>query len=133
MNMAAAAIGNGGTLMKPQLVDTVRGSDLQILSNPEPEVLNDVMDESIANELNEMMVGVVEEGNRLARRLDVSRWPPRPVPLSAVTIPGPTTHGSLVSPRLMIPSTRSPSSMKGSTSARALNSPDARCLLCWRR
>ncbi|TLQ01024.1 penicillin-binding protein 2 [Nesterenkonia salmonea] len=62
MNMAAAAIGNGGTLMKPQLVDTVRGSDLQILSNPEPEVLNDVMDESTAGELNEMMVGVVEEG-----------------------------------------------------------------------
>ncbi|NDK32402.1 penicillin-binding transpeptidase domain-containing protein [Nesterenkonia haasae] len=62
MNMAAAAIGNGGTLMKPQLVDTVRGSDLQILSNPEPEVLNEVMDESTADELNEMMVGVVEEG-----------------------------------------------------------------------
>lgn len=62
MNMAAAAIGNGGTLMTPQLVDTVRGSDLQILSNPEPEVLNEVMDQSTADELNEMMVGVVEEG-----------------------------------------------------------------------
>ncbi|RJN32353.1 penicillin-binding transpeptidase domain-containing protein [Nesterenkonia natronophila] len=62
MNMAAAAIGNSGTLMKPQMVDTVRGSDLQILSNPEPEVLSEVMDESVADELNEMMISVVEEG-----------------------------------------------------------------------
>lgn len=62
MNMAAAAIGNGGTMMQPQLVDTIRGSDLQILSSPDPEELHDVMDGSIAADLTEMMVDVVEEG-----------------------------------------------------------------------
>ncbi|GFZ87923.1 penicillin-binding transpeptidase domain-containing protein [Nesterenkonia alkaliphila] len=62
MNMVASAIGNGGTLMQPQMVDTIRGSDLQLLSNPEPQVLNEVMDRSTADALTEMMVATVEEG-----------------------------------------------------------------------
>lgn len=62
MNMAAAAIANDGEMMQPQLVDTIRGSDLQILEQPSPEVLNDVMDSSTADDMTEMMVGTVEEG-----------------------------------------------------------------------
>lgn len=62
MNMAAAAIGNDGTMMRPQLVDTIRGSDLQILDSPSAESLHDVMDSSTAAELTEMMVATVEEG-----------------------------------------------------------------------
>ena len=62
MNMVAAAIGNGGTLMEPQLVDTIRGSDLQILSSPDPEEFSSVMDSSTASDLTEMMVSTVEEG-----------------------------------------------------------------------
>lgn len=72
MNMAAAAIGNGGTMMQPQLVDTIRGSDLQILSSPDPEVFNEVMDSSTAADLTEMMVTTVEEGT--AWRADSNRF-----------------------------------------------------------
>lgn len=72
MNMAAAAIGNGGTIMKPQLVDTVRGSDLQILDSPNAESLYDAMDSSTAAELTEMMVATVEEGT--GRRADSQRF-----------------------------------------------------------
>lgn len=62
MNMVAAAIANGGQMMQPQLVDSVRGSDLQILDSPDPEVLHDVMDSSTAETLTELMVNTVEEG-----------------------------------------------------------------------
>lgn len=62
MNMAAAAIANGGEMMQPQLVDTIRGSDLQILEQPSPEVLNDVMDSSTAADITDMMVETVESG-----------------------------------------------------------------------
>lgn len=62
MTMATAAIANGGIQMHPQLVDTIRGTDLQILSNPEPEVLNEVMDSATAADITEMMVEVVDNG-----------------------------------------------------------------------
>lgn len=62
MNMAAAAIANDGEMMQPQLVDTIRSSDLQILQQPGPEVLNDVMDSSTAADMTEMMAQTVQEG-----------------------------------------------------------------------
>ncbi|MCT1606817.1 penicillin-binding transpeptidase domain-containing protein [Nesterenkonia massiliensis] len=62
INMLAAAIGNEGTLMRPQLVDTIRGTDLQVLSQPSPEVLNEVMSPDVAAEITEMMVETVESG-----------------------------------------------------------------------
>ena len=37
MNMVAAGIANDGTVMLPQLVDTVRGPDLNVLEEPQPE------------------------------------------------------------------------------------------------
>ncbi|WP_022872665.1 penicillin-binding transpeptidase domain-containing protein [Nesterenkonia alba] len=72
MNMTAAAIGNNGTMMRPQLVDTVRGSDLQILDAPEPEVLNEVMEPETAADITEMMVATTEEGT--GWRADVSGY-----------------------------------------------------------
>nr|WP_255545988.1 MULTISPECIES: penicillin-binding transpeptidase domain-containing protein [unclassified Nesterenkonia] len=62
MNMVAAAIANQGTLMKPNLVDAIRGSDLQLLSTSEPETFSEVTSEQIADEITEMMVEVVESG-----------------------------------------------------------------------
>lgn len=62
MNMVAAAIANGGTLMKPNLVDAIRGSDLQLLEASEPETLSEVTSEEVADEITEMMVQVVESG-----------------------------------------------------------------------
>ncbi|MGJ9372344.1 penicillin-binding transpeptidase domain-containing protein [Nesterenkonia sp. CF4.4] len=62
MNMVAAAIANDGTLMKPNLVDAIRGSDLQLLTASEPETLSEVTSGEVADEITEMMVGVVESG-----------------------------------------------------------------------
>lgn len=62
MNMVAAAIANQGTLMKPNLVDAIRGSDLQLLSASEPETLSEVTSEQVTEEITEMMVEVVESG-----------------------------------------------------------------------
>lgn len=62
INMVASAIANGGTLMHPNLVDSIRGSDLQLLEQPDPEVLNEVTSEDVADEITEMMSAVVEEG-----------------------------------------------------------------------
>lgn len=62
INMAAAAVANDGEMMQPQLVDTVRGADLQILEQPSPTVLNDVMDSSIAADMTELMVETVDSG-----------------------------------------------------------------------
>lgn len=75
LNMAAAAIANDGTMMHPQLVDTIRGSDLQILQQPSPEVLNEVMDSSTASDITEMMVETVESGTGFraqSERFDVA-------------------------------------------------------------
>ncbi len=62
INMMASAIANGGTLMHPNLVDSIRGSDLQLLDQPDPEVFNEVTSEEVAEEITEMMVAVTEEG-----------------------------------------------------------------------
>jgi len=62
MNMVASAIANGGTLMKPNLVDAIRGSDLQLLSSSEPETLSEAMSQDVADEITDLMVGVVETG-----------------------------------------------------------------------
>lgn len=62
MNMVAASIANDGEMMQPQLVDIIRGSDLQVLQQSTPEVLNDVMDSSTAADMTDMMVQTVESG-----------------------------------------------------------------------
>ena len=62
MNMVAASIGNEGEMMQPQLVDIIRGSDLQVLHQTSPEVLNDVMDSSTAADITDMMVETVDAG-----------------------------------------------------------------------
>lgn len=62
INMVSSAIANGGTLMQPNLVDSIRGSDLQLLEQPDPQVLNEVTSEQVSDEITEMMTTVVEEG-----------------------------------------------------------------------
>ena len=61
--MIAAAIANGGTLMKPTLVDCVRSSDLSVLSQTKPSVMNQVMSIDSAAKLTAMMQAVVTKEN----------------------------------------------------------------------
>lgn len=60
--MMSAAIANDGTIMKPQLIETVRSPDLQPVSSPEPEVFSTPTSPEIANQITEWMVGVVDNG-----------------------------------------------------------------------
>src|SRR5699024_6038299 len=70
MNMVAMAIANDGTLMQPNLVDSVRGSDLQMIEQPEPEVYAEAIDSSTADELTELMLGPVESGTAMGAQTD---------------------------------------------------------------
>lgn len=62
MAMVASAIANNGTLMTPYLVDRTLTADLAVIETNSPKVFSTPMSESTARELNEMMIGVVENG-----------------------------------------------------------------------
>ena len=62
MAMVSAAIANQGVLMRPQLVDLVVASNLNVLSQPEPVVLSSPMSRLTAGYLTRMMVDSVEVG-----------------------------------------------------------------------
>jgi peptidoglycan glycosyltransferase len=63
MAMVVAGIANGGTVMKPYLVDETRSSDLEVTdkTNPEPLTPNAVS-AATARKLTDMMVAVVDNG-----------------------------------------------------------------------
>ncbi|MGI8576537.1 MAG: peptidoglycan D,D-transpeptidase FtsI family protein [Nocardioidaceae bacterium] len=62
MAMVTAAIANGGAVMKPYIVDEVRSPDLDVLDKAKPEVLHQAVSASVAGELTQMMVDVVNTG-----------------------------------------------------------------------
>lgn len=62
MAMVAAAVANEGVLMKPYLVQTVRGSDLNVISRTTPTVFSNVMSKTTAFYLQDMMEYVVTDG-----------------------------------------------------------------------
>ncbi|MDN4480542.1 peptidoglycan D,D-transpeptidase FtsI family protein [Demequina muriae] len=70
MAMVASAIANDGVLMKPYLVDTVRASDLTVVSQTEPEEYRQSMSPEDASDLTQMMVGAVADGTGRAARID---------------------------------------------------------------
>ena len=60
--MSTAAIANQGVLMKPQLIDQVVASNLNVLSQPQPQVFSSPMSRETAALLTRMMVDSVEFG-----------------------------------------------------------------------
>jgi peptidoglycan glycosyltransferase len=60
--MIAAAVANGGTLMKPYLVDKVRAPDLSVIDQTDPEVMSRPITSQVAGELTRMMTSVVANG-----------------------------------------------------------------------
>lgn len=70
MNMVAAAIANDGTLMKPQLINTIRGADLTTLEQPQPEVYKNSTTPEVAAQVTEMMKEVVRSGTAWQSRSD---------------------------------------------------------------
>jgi peptidoglycan glycosyltransferase len=62
MAMVAAGIANGGDVMKPYLVQSVRTADLKTVSDTKPESLHQAVTPEVAAQLTAMMVDVVKNG-----------------------------------------------------------------------
>jgi peptidoglycan glycosyltransferase len=62
MAMVAAAVANGGKLMAPRLADKVVDTDGRTIRTYKPSVYSQVMSASTAQQVNQMMRTVVEEG-----------------------------------------------------------------------
>lgn len=70
--MIAAGIANGGTVMKPYLVDKVNRPDLSsTIEKTQPQEYGTAMDSSAADKLTKMMVGVTEAGDGTANRSNI--------------------------------------------------------------
>lgn len=68
LNMITCAIANGGTLMKPYVVDRVENSVGSVMKSFNPSVYKDILSKEEATVLSELMMSVVTEGT--ASRLD---------------------------------------------------------------
>ncbi|WP_232547374.1 peptidoglycan D,D-transpeptidase FtsI family protein [Propioniciclava soli] len=62
MAMVAGAIANDGVVMEPYLVSSVRGEDLNVVSRRTPNQLSTAMSAEHAEQLQDMMVAVVQDG-----------------------------------------------------------------------
>jgi peptidoglycan glycosyltransferase len=62
MAMVTAGIANGGTVMKPYLVDEVRSPNLDVLDKADPEPYRNAVSSSVARDLTQMMIEVVDRG-----------------------------------------------------------------------
>lgn len=69
MAMVSAAIANGGTLMKPYSVATVRDPDLTVVSTTSPTELGKPISPATASALQQMMIGVVTSGTGKAAQI----------------------------------------------------------------
>ena len=67
--MIAAAVANHGELMKPYLVAQVLSPDFSQLEGAHPERLSQAMSPTVAAELTQMMLGVVERGTGTAAKI----------------------------------------------------------------
>ena len=62
MAMVAAAVGNGGKVMSPYLVQSVIGSDLSVIETAQPRELSAAVTPEVAGQLRDMMIEVVKRG-----------------------------------------------------------------------
>jgi penicillin-binding protein A len=62
MAMVVAGVGNGGTVMRPYLVDEVRAPDLSVLDKTSPEPFRDAVSSTVARDLTQMLVETVDNG-----------------------------------------------------------------------
>ncbi|MBN1172871.1 MAG: penicillin-binding protein 2 [Micromonosporaceae bacterium] len=60
--LVAAAVANGGKQMRPYVVDTLQNSGLSVIDKTQPSTLRRVVSESIAGDLQTMMISVVDSG-----------------------------------------------------------------------
>ncbi len=70
MAQVAAAVANGGTLMKPHLTDRITDREGRTTEDIEPEVQSEVMSQDSAAQVRTMMEAVVERGTGTAAQID---------------------------------------------------------------
>jgi penicillin-binding protein A len=71
MAMVAAGIANGGRVMTPYLIESVRSANLDIIeSTPDPVELSQAVSEQTASTLTKMMVSVVQNGSGARAQID---------------------------------------------------------------
>jgi peptidoglycan glycosyltransferase len=68
--MIAAAVANGGSLMKPYLVDQLLAPDLTVIDETDPEELSQPVSEEVAAQLTTMMTSVVNNGSGRGARIN---------------------------------------------------------------
>ena len=69
MAMVAGGIANGGDVMRPYIVKTLRAPNLRVLEETEPERLSQAMSSANAAQLSSMMVSTVESGTATSARI----------------------------------------------------------------
>jgi penicillin-binding protein A len=62
MAMVTAGIANGGTVMRPYLVDEIRSPNLDVLDKANPEPYRSAVSSSVARDLTQMMIETVDSG-----------------------------------------------------------------------
>jgi len=62
MAMVAAGLANGGTVMRPYLVDEEQSADLDVLDKTDPQELSEAVSSTTASEVTKLMVSTVENG-----------------------------------------------------------------------
>jgi len=70
MLQAYATIANGGKMMKPYIVKSIKDPKGKILVDNKPQMVRQVVSEKTAKELTEMFTGVVERGTGVAAHVD---------------------------------------------------------------
>ncbi|MGN6428491.1 penicillin-binding protein 2 [uncultured Leifsonia sp.] len=70
MAMVSAAIANGGTLMTPNLVESIRSSDLQPIETFQPKEFSQPVSTANADTIKQMMVDGVDHGVASNARID---------------------------------------------------------------
>lgn len=69
---AYSAIANGGNLMEPHLVKEVRSPEGELIYRAKPRVIRRVVNPSVARDIQQMLLGVVESGT--ATRADLATY-----------------------------------------------------------
>ncbi|MGI8631220.1 MAG: peptidoglycan D,D-transpeptidase FtsI family protein [Solirubrobacterales bacterium] len=70
MALVVGTVANGGQMMRPQLVETIRDPDGRSSDELEPDKLRRVMSAKAAGQLRDMMTNVVKEGSGTAAALE---------------------------------------------------------------
>jgi peptidoglycan glycosyltransferase len=69
MAMVAAAVGNGGEVMRPYVVKAVRAPNLRVLEETQPESLGQAMSPANSDKLTQMLVSTVTKGTATSARI----------------------------------------------------------------